>query len=196
MKRDDTGVILDGPKLGPRSGGLAEQLIIILHGYGADGDDVIGLGHAFCQALPNAAIIAPNAPEYLPYEALGGRQWFALNERTPDEYRIGAEASQPVLDRFIDQQLGFYNLTEQSLALVGFSQGAMMAFQSGLRRKSPPAALVAFSGLLPGIDRLKEINTETPVLIVHGQDDVVVPPYHLEGAETALSRAGVSVNRP
>jgi len=183
---------LDGPRLAPASQGPARQLVVILHGYGADGADLIDLGRAWQGQLPDAAFIAPDAPDPLPFEALGGRQWFALEERSPSEYRIGAEAVQPVLDRFLDDELAALDLDERSLALVGFSQGAMMTFQCGLRRNVPPAALIGFSGLLPGHDRLADISTASPVLIVHGAEDDVVPAYHAETAQTALTGAGFS----
>ncbi|MEM9633295.1 MAG: dienelactone hydrolase family protein [Pseudomonadota bacterium] len=189
-----TSTFLDGPRLDPASGRPARQLVVILHGYGADGADLIDLGRAWQGQLPDAAFIAPDAPEQLPFEALGGRQWFALDERSRSEYRIGAEAAQPVLDRFLDAELQRLSLDESSLAVVGFSQGAMMTFQSGLRRKNPPAALIGFSGLLPGADRLGAINTTSPVLIVHGSDDDVVPAYHANAAQKALTRAGVDAS--
>ncbi|WP_306148203.1 MULTISPECIES: alpha/beta hydrolase [unclassified Roseibium] len=185
---------LDGPRLAPLSGGAAEQLVVILHGYGADGTDLIDLGRAWQQALPNAAFVAPNAPEPLPFEAFGGRQWFALEERTPREYEIGAQAAQPVLDRFLDAELNSLGLNDAALALVGFSQGAMMTFQAGLRRKTPPACLMAYSGLLPRVATLPILPAPPPTLIVHGADDDVVPAYHLEAARTALAQAGVTVD--
>jgi len=192
MTTSSPNLRLDGPRLAPASGGPARQLVVILHGYGADGADLIDLGRAWQGQLPDAAFIAPDAPERLPFEALGGRQWFALEERTPTEYRIGAETAQPVLDRFLDAELAALGLDDRALALVGFSQGAMMTFQSGLRRKVPPAALIGYSGLLPGADRLDGINTASPVLIVHGSEDDVVPAYHAEAAQTALTQAGIS----
>lgn len=187
-------LLLDGPRLAPASGNPARQLVVILHGYGADGADLIDLGRAWQGQLPDAAFVAPNAPEFLPFEALGGRQWFALTERSPAEYRIGAEAAQQVLDRFLDAELETLSLDERSLALAGFSQGAMMTFQSGLRRKVPPAALIDYSGLLPGADRLENINTDSPVLIVHGREDDVVPAYNAHVAQKALTEAGLQVN--
>jgi len=182
---------LDGPRLAPASGGPARQLVVILHGYGADGADLIDLGRAWQGHLPHAAFIAPDAPEPLPFEALGGRQWFALDDRSPGEYRVGAEAARPLLDRFLDVELAALGLDEHALALVGFSQGAMMVLQCGLRRRTPPAALIGFSGLLPGVDRLADINKDSPVLIVHGTEDEVVPAYHAEAAHSALTQAGL-----
>ncbi len=184
----------DCARLLPASGKPARQLVVLLHGYGADGADLTGLGRAWQALLPDAAFVAPDAPEMLPFEAVSGRQWFALDERTPGEYRIGAQSAQPGLDRFLDAELEALSLDDSSLALVGFSQGAMMALQTGLRRKDPPAALAAFSGLLPGLDSLAGINTQSPVLIVHGTQDDVVPCYHAGAAAQALSRAGVTTD--
>jgi len=182
---------LDGPRLAPASGDPARQLVVILHGYGADGADLIDLGRSWQGQLPDAAFVAPDAPEHLPFEALGGRQWFALNERSPDEYRIGAGAAQAVLDRFLDEELARLSLDGKALAIVGFSQGAMMTFQCGLRRRTPPAALIGYSGLLPGAGRLDGVTTASPVLIVHGREDDVVPGYHAEAAHAALTAANV-----
>ncbi|WP_299475320.1 alpha/beta fold hydrolase [uncultured Roseibium sp.] len=182
---------LDGPRLLPAPGENIQQLVVLLHGYGADGSDLIDLGRFWQALLPGVAFVAPDAPEPLPFDGFGGRQWFALDERTPAEYRFGAEAAQPVLDRFLDEELEKLSLDDRSLAIFGFSQGAMMALQAGLRRKTPPAGILAYSGLLPGADRLGQINRESPVLIVHGANDDLVPSYHGQAAQVALDAAGV-----
>ncbi|WP_192913818.1 alpha/beta hydrolase [Roseibium sediminis] len=184
---------LSGPRLEPLSGGPARQLVVILHGYGADGHDLIDLGRAWGTSLPDAAFAAPHAPEPLPFEGFGGRQWFALQERDMREYSLGAEAARPVLDVFLDAELARLGLTDHDLALVGFSQGAMMALHTGLRRKFPPAAIIAYSGLLPAPDQLDTIKTPTPVLMVHGADDDVVLPYHLPAGAEALRGAGITI---
>ena len=183
---------LHGPRLAPASGNPARQLVVILHGYGADGADLIDLGRAWQGQLPDAAFVAPDAPEPLPFETFGWRQWFALSERSQNEYRIGAETAQLVLDRFLDAELESLALDERSLALVGFSQGAMMAFQCGLRRKISPAAIIGYSGLLPGADRLSGFTSASPVLIVHGSEDDVVPDYHADAAQSAFEGIGVN----
>jgi len=184
---------LNGPRLSPATGGQAAQLVVFLHGYGADGSDLIDLGRAWAEALPDAAFAAPDAPEPLPFEAFGGRQWFALSERDMREYRLGVEAGRPALEAYLDEELGRWQVDASALALVGFSQGAMMALHTGLRRKVPPAAILAYSGLLAGPDRLDDIRTETPVLIVHGSEDDVVPPHHLPASRDALLNKGTSV---
>ncbi|MEO1113555.1 MAG: prolyl oligopeptidase family serine peptidase [Pseudomonadota bacterium] len=189
-----TNRVLNGPELLPAAGAPVRQLVVLLHGYGADGTDLIDLGRFWQALLPDAAFIAPHAPEPLPFQGFGGRQWFALTERTPAEYRIGAEAAQPVLDKFLDEMLAELGLTDSALALFGFSQGAMMALQCGLRRKVPPAAILAYSGLLPGADRLQGVQKQSPILIVHGADDDVVPSYHAGAAYRALSDSGIDAS--
>jgi len=185
---------IDGPRLMPRSGKPARQLVVMLHGYGADGEDLIALGEAWAPDFPDAAFAAPHAPDHLPFDGLAGRQWFPLEERDMREYRLGVEAVQPMLDRFLDDELACHHLPSSALAIVGFSQGAMLALHTGLRRKDRPAALLAFSGLLAGPELLpREMTVMPPVLLVHGEDDRVVDCAHLPAAEAALLGAGLTV---
>ena len=123
---------LDGPRLAPRSGG-AQQLVVFLHGYGADGNDLIDIGRAWQQYLPQAAFASPHAPEPCG-QAPVGRQWFQLTFRDPDERWIGVNKAAPQLERFLASELERHKLPGSALALVGFSQGAMMALHVGLRR--------------------------------------------------------------
>ena len=139
-------VELDGPRLSPRSG-AARQLVVFLHGYGADGNDLIEIGRAWQQLLPQAAFVSPHAPEPCG-QAPVGRQWFALTFRDPNERWVGANEAAPILERFLDAELARQQLPPSALALVGFSQGTMMALHVGLRRAVPPAAIVGYSGLL------------------------------------------------
>ena len=139
--------LLDGPRLEPLSGQPARQLVVLVHGYGASGDDLIGLGEVWRARLPEAAFVAPNGPETLPgYGAFGiGYQWFDLTLRDPSEYWRGVSAAGPRLNHFIDAELARRGLQDNQLALVGFSQGTMMALHVGLRRAAPPAAIIANS---------------------------------------------------
>lgn len=184
---------LTGPRLEPASGGPARQLVVILHGYGADGADLIDLGRIWGRLLPDAAFVAPDAPELLPFEAFGGRQWFALSERDMREYSLGVESATPALNHFLDHELDRLGLDSAKLAIAGFSQGAMMALHAGLRRSDSPAAILAFSGLLADPDGLDGAPTRPPVLMVHGAEDDVVPAYHLPVARDALLKAGLHV---
>jgi phospholipase/carboxylesterase len=187
---------LDGPRLAPRSGN-ARQLVVFLHGYGADGNDLIDIGRAWQQLLPQAAFVSPHAPEPCS-QAPVGRQWFALTFRDPNERWVGVNKAAPVLERFIDGELTRNNLPPSALALVGFSQGTMMALHIGLRRPVPPAGVVGYSGLLvlPPDDDLEkvaaEIKSRPPVLLVHGDQDELIPPQALFQSAQGLAALGVS----
>ena len=182
---------LNGPRIEP-SGGRTSGLVVLLHGYGANGDDLIALGDGWRRSLPDAAFVAPNAPQSIP-GMYGGLQWFALTLRDPSEYWRGVAAAQPALDRFLDAELARYRLTADRLVLVGFSQGTMMALHVGLRRAPPPAGIVAYSGLLAGPDHLAETKARPPVLLVHGEADDLIPIDALHMAREALAGAGIPV---
>ena len=184
---------LDGPRFDPRSGGPAKQLIVLLHGLGADGQDLIGLAPFWAEALPDAAFVAPDAPEACdmgPY----GRQWFSLQDRTPAIMAAGARAAAQGLEAFIDAELARLGLPPTALALAGFSQGCMMALYAGLRRAVPPAAILGYSGALLAPEALAtEITGRPPVLLVHGEADDIVPPQATHLASAVLRAAGVPV---
>ena len=188
---------LDGPRLNPRSGG-ARQLVVFLHGYGADGNDLIDIGRAWQQYLPQAAFASPHAPERCG-EAPVGRQWFPLTFRDPNERWIGVNQAAPALARFLDAELGRHRLPPSALALVGFSQGTMMALHVGLRRAAAPAAIVGYSGLLvlPPEGEMEafgaEIRSRPPVLLVHGDRDDLIPPQALFQAAAGLAALGIAV---
>jgi phospholipase/carboxylesterase len=161
-----------------------------LHGLGADGADLIDLAPYWAKALPHAVFVAPHAPT--PYAEAGfGRQWFALWDRSEDALAEGADTAQEWLDRFIDLELVRLGLTQY--ALMGFSQGAMMALHVGLRRKHPPVAILAYSGRLIAPDRLVEATGHPPILLVHGEADPVVPALESHKAAASLRASGQSV---
>ena len=170
---------LNGPRVAPRSG-TAKQLVVFLHGYGADGNDLIDIGRAWAGLLPNAAFVSPHAPRPCG-QAPMGREWFPLTFRDPGERWAGVNSAAPVLESFLDAELQRQNLSPSALALVGFSQGTMMALHVGLRRQVPPAAIVGYSGMLAlpeNIDPASfaaEIKSRPPVLLVHGDQDPLIP---------------------
>src|SRR6267154_3379772 len=182
---------LDGPRIEPRSG-AAKQLVVFLHGYGADGKDLIEIGRAWQQYLPDADFVSPHAPEPCAGAPMG-RQWFPLTFRDPDERWRGVNAAAPALNRFLDAELKRRNLPASALALVGFSQGTMMALHVGLRRAAPPLAIVGYSGLLVVPPDLKpesftaEIKSRPPILLVHGDGDDLIPPQAMFQASSGLA---------
>src|SRR6266478_2186936 len=137
---------LDGPRLEPRSA-PGRQLVVFLHGYGADGNDLIDIGRAWQGLLPDTAFVSPHAPDPCG-QAPVGRQWFPLFTRAPNERWDGVNKAGPGLEHFVEAELARRKLPPSALALVGFSQGTMMALHIGLRRAAPPAAIVGYSGLL------------------------------------------------
>src|ERR1022692_1965137 len=182
---------LDGPRLSPRSG-TPRQLVVFLHGYGADGNDLIEIGQVWQQYLPQAAFVSPHAPEPCGLAPVG-RQWFALTFRDPNERWVGVNKAAPILERFIDAELARHSLPPSALALVGFSQGTMMALHVGLRRAVPPAAIVGYSGMLvvpEDVDTDKfaaEIRSKPPVLLIHGDADELIPVPALMHAAQGLA---------
>ena len=183
---------IDGPRLAPASGRPAENLVIFLHGYGANGQDLIDIGRHWAYALPETAFVSPDAPEPCA-EAPMGRQWFGLTQHSERQMWEGVSRAAPALDHFIDVELERHKLGPEALALVGFSQGTMMALHAGLRRAEPLAGIVGYSGLLAGAEHLPhEIRSRPPVLLVHGEEDPLIPAAALLHAANGLAAAGVS----
>ncbi|HEX5281428.1 MAG TPA: prolyl oligopeptidase family serine peptidase [Micropepsaceae bacterium] len=181
---------LDGPRVAAASGAAA-QLIVLCHGYGSDGNDLIGLAPHWRNYVPHAAFVAPNAPQRHPMGP--GYQWFPLSRIDPEEALRGTEAAAPLLNSFIDAELARVGLPADKLALVGFSQGTMVSLYVGLRRPIAPAAVVGFSGVLVGSDSIPANMARPPVLLVHGDADQVVPPQALLLAANGLAGLGVPV---
>jgi phospholipase/carboxylesterase len=189
--------MIDGPRLAPRSG-TAKQLVVFLHGYGADGNDLISLGREWQSLLPDAAFVSPNAPEPCAGAPMG-RQWFGLTFRDPDERWRGVQKARPVLDQFLDAELARHSLPPSALALVGFSQGTMMALYTGLRREAI-AGIVGYSGVLvtpaneeAALKSNEEIKSRPPVLLIHGDRDEVIPAQALFLSAQGLGAAGIPV---
>ena len=183
---------LTGPERPPLRGGAARHLVVLLHGLGADGNDLIGLADAWAGLVPDAAFLAPDAPEPCDLAPMG-RQWFSLQSRTPVTLLAGARRAAPVLEAYLDRQCARFGVAARRLALVGFSQGTMMALHVALRRAQPVACVLGYSGALVGAESLPgEVRSRPPVLLVHGDADQVVPIGALHGALDALTRAEVA----
>jgi phospholipase/carboxylesterase len=184
--------IIDGPRIHP-VGTPAKRMVVFLHGYGADGNDLIDIGRVWAPQMPDTAFVSPHAPEPCA-ESPMGRQWFPLAGVDPAKLRDGVLTAAPVLDAFLDAELVRHRLTDDRLALVGFSQGAMMALHVAPRRANRIAGVVGYSGLIPGPEFLRaEMKHQPPVLLVHGDRDTVVPSLALFAAQRVLGDAGFPV---
>ena len=185
---------LEGPRQPPKNGEPAKALAILLHGYGADGNDLIGLAPVLSSHLQHVEFISPHAPfpcEMSPF----GRQWFSLGDRSANAMLGGARIAAQILDDFLNEQLERSNLTPDRLALIGFSQGTMMSLFVGPRRSEQIAGIVGYSGRLLAEDLLKkEIKTSPPVTLIHGSADEMVPAEALEHAVKGLEDVGISVD--
>ena len=186
-------IALSGPTHPPHSGGKPRRLVILLHGLGADGNDLIGLAPYWAPHMPDVEFNSPNAP--FPCDMGGyGYQWLSARDPSAEARLAGARAAAGILDAYIDEQLAQRGLTESDLALVGFSQGTMMSLFVGPRRQRPLAGIVGFSGRLIAPELIgTEIRSRPPVLLIHGTEDPLVPYSSMAEAETALSAAGVPV---
>jgi phospholipase/carboxylesterase len=190
-KRAPMTAELSGPSRPPASGGRPRRLVVLLHGLGADGNDLIGLAPYWAPLLPEAEFLSPNAPfgcDMAPF----GYQWFSSLDRRPAAVLAGVRAAAAILDRFLDSALAERGLGAGDLALVGFSQGAMMSLFVGLRRACPIAGILGYSGRLLAPELLpSELRSRPPVLLVHGTADPLVPYEQLAAAQKALGAAAV-----
>ncbi len=189
----DTPTEISGPAQAPASGGAPRALVVLLHGWGADGNDLIGLAPEWARLLPGARFVSPHAP-YVCDENPRGRQWFSFGDRDPRAIAQGAAHAGTIIDGFIDAELAAAGLGAERLALVGFSQGTMMALYVALRREKACAAVVGYSGALIGGETLEaEIRAKPPVFLAHGDADPMVPFDSLATTVEALGALGVAV---
>ena len=180
----------------PAAGGNANKLVVFLHGYGADGKDLIDLANPFGMALPNASFISPDAPHTCAMSPQG-KQWFPI-----EEIPMGAiRASLSLLD-LIENETKKLKLTFKDVILIGFSQGAMMSMQCLLINHEQLGAIIGYSGALrqENIDASntliingKHKYSDTPILLVHGEQDEVVPFQSLENSKNLLNKIGFNV---
>lgn len=182
---------LSGPRL-PPARGAATHLVVLCHGYGADGNDLIGLAPHWQQLLPTCVFVAPNAPEPCAGAPMG-YQWFPISRLDPTEMARGVESAADTLNAFLDAELQRHDLPPERLALVGFSQGTMMSLHVGLNRTTKPFAIVGYSGALARSAPLPQLSLPPPILLVHGDADPMVPPEALFDAAGELGRAGATV---
>jgi len=187
--------LIDGPRLAAKSR-ATRQLVVLLHGYGADGGDLIAVAKQWQNFMPDTAFVSPNAPEPC-VQAPGGRQWFPFTMRDPNERWVGVNKAAPALNAFLDAELQRHGLDESKLALVGFSQGTMLALHVGLRRAKAPVAIVGYSGELVGPEHLGEAaacksgGKPPAILLIHGSEDDLISPEALFLSAEELARANI-----
>jgi phospholipase/carboxylesterase len=181
---------LDGPRLEPASGENAASLIILLHGHGSNGDDMIGLARAMQSQFPNAAFVAPDG-----LQSMGGvaRRWFPVTTASQDELAAGANTALSAVEAFIDTEGTRYGVGRERTVLVGFSQGTIVALNLAIKTQRPLAAIVGFSGMLAATSVDDATGPTTPITLIHGALDRVVPASAVTSAESTLKKAGFSV---
>ena len=186
---------MSGLKFGRKAArsGRARSIVVFVHGYGADGADLLGLGDALAPHLPDTVFVAPDAPQPCTGNPFGF-QWFPipwLDGSSEEAAREGMAASVALMDAFLDARLAEEGLGPEAMALVGFSQGAMMSLHVAPRRAAAVAGVVAISGRLLVPERLAaEAVVKPPVLLIHGDQDPVVPFEDMGRAGEALVAAG------
>lgn len=184
---------LSGPSYPPAAGGKPRRLVVLLHGLGADGNDLIGLAPYWAPLLPETEFLSPNAPfpcDTAPY----GFQWFSSRDRSRPAVLAGVRAVAPILDAFLDEALAARGLGDGDLALAGFSQGTMMSLFVGMRRAQPLAGILGYSGRLLAPELLaNELRSRPRILLVHGTEDPLVPYQSLAAAQSELTALGVAV---
>ncbi|MEQ9242818.1 alpha/beta hydrolase [Roseovarius indicus] len=184
--------VLKAGRTEPQSG-ETRSIVVFLHGYGANGADLLGLADVLGEHLPDTLFVAPDAPEVIPMMPTG-LQWFPIpwiDGSSEEEAERGLMAAAEDLDAFLDALMVDEDVLPEQVVLFGFSQGTMMALHVAPRREDSVAGVVAFSGRLLSPDLLKdEVVSRPPVLLVHGDQDDVVPPQSLPEAAEALQAAG------
>ena len=185
--------LLSGPEIAPASGGQARGLIIFLHGYGADGNDLIGLGPHFAEVVPDVAFVSPNAPERCGGSPFG-YQWYDVWMQDRAERLAAIRRAASLLDAFITSEIDRWSVPEDRVMLVGFSQGTMMSLFVAPRRARPVGGILGYSGRLEAPDLLSdELQCRPPVILAHGDSDELLPLQEMENASSALRGCGFEV---
>ena len=187
-----TSYILDLTSLSPLSKNKPKQAIILCHGYGCDGKDISALALNWQRFLPDAIFLCPNAPEVCSVNQQG-YQWFDLTVEKEEVILEKSLVAEEKLNIFLDQVFDNLQLESSNLALVGFSQGCMMSIQVGLKRKKKINCLIGYSGKIINQKHLSNhVNSKPKIFLMHGENDVIVPPTHLLEAKEYLKKCGIN----
>lgn len=186
--------MISGPEVKPRSGNSPKKLVFLFHGIGANGRNLIDIASVMNRFIPDTHFISPNAPH--DYDSgMGGYQWFSRQDRSIDKAVEGLKNTEDLIEEFTNHHLNRFELTDKDLAVIGFSQGTMVALHNFLRRSNPVAMIAGFSGALLGGSELlrREIKSKPPVLLLHGTDDDMLTIDYMYSAEKTLNDCGVPV---
>lgn len=177
----------------PENGNL-ESIVILLHGYGANGADLLDLANVWASSFPKTAFLSPDAPT--PCEMGGGGfQWFSLSDYTPASMKAGAESVYSELEEFISEVQKKYGVADKKIALCGFSQGTMMSLYAALQIPEKLGGVIGYSGALLDDPKAREEYKDFPVVLIHGESDPVVPVQATVMATHALEKAGFKVEQ-
>lgn len=168
-----------------------QKLVVFLHGYGSNGDDLIEIAKIWEPSLPNTAFFSPNAIEKSEVNPFGGYQWFGLNDFNPTNVRAGLDKARPHTNRFLKRLLTEYRLLPSDLIIIGFSQGAMLALDM-IYSIARLGGVIGYSGAFYPPTSGTPLSS-VPVLLVHGTADLVVPYASLQFAQTQLRKANINV---
>ena len=188
-----TSYILEATSISPISKNKPQQVIILCHGYGGDGEDISVLAINWQRFLPDAIFLCPNAPEVCAVNPQG-YQWFDLTSEKEDVILEKSLIAEQKLNTFLDQVLDNHQLESSNLALVGFSQGCMISIQAGLKRKKEINCLIGYSGKVINQKHLSNhVNSKPKIFLMHGENDTIVTPTHLLEAKEYLKKNGLNV---
>ena len=188
-----TNYNLEATSISPLSKNKPQQVIILCHGYGGDGQDISNLAIHWQRFLPETIFLCPNAPEICSVNSQG-YQWFDLSSDKEELILEKSLVAEEKLNTFIDQILNNFQLEPNKLALVGFSQGCMMSIQIALKKKKQISCLIGYSGKVINQKHLSDnIHSKPKIFLMHGANDTLVPPTHLLEAKEYLVKHGLKI---
>jgi len=188
-----TNYNLEAISISPFSKNKPQQVIVLCHGYGGDGQDISNLAIHWQRFLPETIFLCPNAPEICAVNPQG-YQWFDLSSDKEELILEKSLIAEEKLNTFIDQILNNFQLEPNNLALVGFSQGCMMSIQIALKKKKQISCLIGYSGKVINQKHLSDnIHSKPKIFLMHGANDTLVPPTHLLEAKEYLVKHGLKI---
>mgnify|MGYP001181156212 FL=1 len=186
--------VLESARKAQKSGKV-RNLVVFVHGYGADGNDLLSLADPLAEHMPDTVFYAPNAPHKCQMNSMG-YEWFPIpwiDGSTEEAANVSMDDAAQMFDEWLTEIMEAESVTAAQTFLVGFSQGTMMSLHVGPRRTEKLAGIIGFSGRLLRPSELNEVQTKPPILLIHGDADEVVPPVSMPEAAEALEEAAFEV---